>query len=340
MRGWRWFLPPGDHDHPGEDVPIDVAPAQDGRNAASGEIVALLPRGRDGRGARAFGHVVRRGEDEAHGFLHLVIGDFDDARGVREDGFQRGLVGHATREAVGDASAHRALDGFLVFEGPCVCRGFDGTHADDLRGKPQCFAGGDRAADAAAEPDGHVQDIDVRHGVQQFERIARDAPHEKRVEGRDHVQSVRLGQGHGVFACCLEVLAVLHELRAERAHGVVLLAAVAYGDHDRGRDLVLAGGKGDRLPVVAARRADHALRLRAIREFVEVHQAAAQLERADRRVVLVLEPDLGAQARCERRPQVLRRGLHVAVDEVGGFLELVEGGEAHGTGTGKSGAVV
>jgi len=55
------------------------------------------------------------------------------------------------------------------------------------------------------------------------------------------------------------------------------------------------GGIGDTLAVIAGRRGDDAadLRLRPA-QIVEIHHAAAHLEGADRGVVLVLDPNLGA----------------------------------------------
>ena len=77
------------------------------------------------------------------------------------------------------------------------------------------------------------------------------------------------------------------------------------------------------LPVVAARRRDDARHLRALApQAVDVDQPAADLEGAGRRVVLVLDPDLGAERLREQRPGVLRRRRHAAVHELARVVEI------------------
>ena len=74
--------------------------------------------------------------------------------------------------------------------------------------------------------------------------------------------------------------------------------------------------------MVAAGRADHAAHMRplALQAF-HVDQPAAHLEGAGRRVVLVLHPDLGAAARRQQRPGVVRRRREGGVHQTGGSLE-------------------
>ena len=109
------------------------------------------------------------------------------------------------------------------------------------------------------------------------------------------MQPVALGQGDGVLIGGLEIVARFDEARAERRHRPVLLDAVAVRHDDRRAKAQTRCGKGDALPVIAAGRRHHAadLRLRAP-DLVEIDEAAAQLEGADRGVVLVLDPQLGA----------------------------------------------
>jgi hypothetical protein len=67
----------------------------------------------------------------------------------------------------------------------------------------------------------------------------------------------------------------------------------------------------ERLAVIAARRADHAVDMRPLAlEPVEIDEPAAHLEGADRRVVLVLDHDFCADAGGEQRPNKLRRFRH------------------------------
>ena len=82
------------------------------------------------------------------------------------------------------------------------------------------------------------------------------------------------------------------------------------GDH---AEAIAAGGEGDRLPVITAGRADHALRLRLrAAEVIEVHETTAHLEGAERGVILVFRPELDAGALLEERPAELWRGSHAA----------------------------
>ena len=70
-------------------------------------------------------------------------------------------------------------------------------------------------------------------------------------------------------------------------------------------------GERERLAVIAAGRADDAddVGPRAL-EPVHIDEPAAHLEGAGRRVVLVLDHDLGAGRRGELRPRELRRRRH------------------------------
>src|SRR5262245_63210730 len=110
------------------------------------------------------------------------------------------------------------------------------------------------------------------------------------MKGSDHVKPAVLRKGPRVLERGLEVVPVLDQLGTERAHRSVLLHAVAMGHDDRRADSVLAGAESDGLPVVASRCRHDALVYFQLRK---IHEAAAQLESADRRVVLVLQPHLG-----------------------------------------------
>ena len=82
--------------------------------------------------------------------------------------------------------------------------------------------------------------------------------------------------------------------------------------------------------MVAARGRDDARDLGTLApEAIEVDQAAAHLEGAGGRVVLVLDPDLDgllalADGLDEHRPDVLRRGREVVADERLGASQVVE----------------
>ena len=116
------------------------------------------------------------------------------------------------------------------------------------------------------------------------------------------------GEPHRLLARGLEVLPVLDELRSERPHGGVLLPRIAVRHDDRDREAETPPGEGEALAVIAARRRDEALGRRlAAHERVDIGQAAAHLEGARRLMVLVLDDDLGAEARRKQRPGEGRR---------------------------------
>lgn len=126
----------------------------------------------------------------------------------------------------------------------------------------------------------------------------------------------------------LEVLAVHDELDAQCAHRRVLVFAVAVRHHDHGAESKPARRESDGLPVIAARRTDHArYRRSAARERLEVHQSATHLERARRREVLVLGPDVCADGVTELWPPDARRGQHRLVDHGGRLVEDAQRGQ-------------
>ena len=154
-----------------------------------------------------------------------------------------------------------------------------GHHADDAGLQAQRVARGDQAADARTHTDRHVDFVKVGQRGEQLQAVAGDPGHQPGMERRNQVQAFVPGALGGVFAGGLEVLAMLDQLRAEAAHRRVLLAAVAVRHDDDRLDAVAARREGHRLAVVAAGGADHAGRpLTLVRQVVEIHQAAAQLE--------------------------------------------------------------
>ena len=106
--------------------------------------------------------------------------------------------------------------------------------------------------------------------------------------------AVLAGELLAVLSGGVEVPPVHDHLRSERAHRGELDRVGVLGDTDARGDAEQPRGEGDRLPVIARRRSDQpapALLLAELRHEVD---AAADLERSHRLVVLVLHPDLGA----------------------------------------------
>ena len=141
------------------------------------------------------------------------------------------------------------------------------------------------------------------------------------------MQPLRAGKRVGVLEGILEVLPMHDQIGAEGPHGGVLLTAVALGYHDRDPLAGLPGGIGDGLAVIAARRRHHASGF----ALGHVGQPAANLERADGCMVLVLDPDLGSGAFGEQRPDPLRGRGEGAIDQFGRRLDFRLSGQCHGS---------
>jgi hypothetical protein len=204
-------------------------------------------------------------------------------------------------------------------------------HADDACPGRQRVARGGAGVDAGALADRHIDDVEIRRGGEQLCPVGGDTAHEIGVERRHVVQPLRLSEFAGVLARRLEVLAVFHQFGAERAHRGVLLARIALRHHHHATQPAALRGKRHRLAVVAAGGADHAEAPGIARQPLEVDDAAAHLEGAHRRVVLVLDPGLGAERGGQLRPRVLRGGRHGGIDEAGGILDGGKIGQArHG----------
>ena len=130
------------------------------------------------------------------------------------------------------------------------------------------------------------------------------------------MQLLPLGELGRVLVGGLEIVPGFDELRAESLHRAVLADVVAVRHDDRRRRGRAAPRQGDALPVIAGRRGDHPAQLRlGAPDRVEIDEPAADLEGADRRVVLVLDPQLGADPRRQQRPAILRGRRHGPMDE-------------------------
>jgi hypothetical protein len=126
----------------------------------------------------------------------------------------------------------------------------------------------------------------------------------------------------------LEVFAMFEQLRAQRAHGAVLFDAVPVRDDDRCGQSQPARGECHGLPVVAPRGRDHAARLGLPGgEASQVVHQPADLEGAERGVVVMFHPEFAARAGVEERPTELRRGRHHALDLGGDGFDLGESGQ-------------
>src|SRR5581483_3831440 len=94
----------------------------------------------------------------------------------------------------------------------------------------------------------------------------------------------------------LEILAMLDQLGAEGAHRAVLLDRIAARHIDHRRHAMTVCGERKTLAVVTARGGNDAghIRLLALQPL-QINETAADLEGADRRVVLMLDHDMRAE---------------------------------------------
>ena len=134
----------------------------------------------------------------------------------------------------------------------------------------------------------------------------------------DHVEPAFVGKPDRRRARFVEIGARLDKLGSKRPYGRVLLDGISFGDHHSCRDTFAPRRERDRLPVIAARRGDDAIGLPALFPQTHVHEPAADLEGADGRVVLMLDPSLASDFGAEQGPDILRCRRHRPIDDATG----------------------
>ncbi len=133
------------------------------------------------------------------------------------------------------------------------------------------------------------------------------------MERRHHQEPALFGNLHRHVPRLVEIPAALDQLRAEGAHGSVLLGGIAFRHDDCRRDAGAARRIGNALTVIAARCADEAFGpLARFQKGVDIDKPAADLERACGRMVFMLDHGEGAGALGKQRPRILRRRRHDA----------------------------
>jgi hypothetical protein len=186
-------------------------------------------------------------------------------------------------------------------------------HADDLGRAAQEVAHADRPADARPHADRDIDRVQISHGLEQLQRIGRNALHEVAMERRNVVQISFGCDARARDASLVEVLSELDDGRAEGAHGGVLIRRIAMRDVDRRRNPVTGGGKRDRLSVIAACCRDDVNALARPLQRVHVDDAATHLEGTRGRMVLVLHPHFASDKLGETRPGILGRRRNRAI---------------------------
>jgi hypothetical protein len=123
----------------------------------------------------------------------------------------------------------------------------------------------------------------------------------------------------------LEIVSAFDELHPQGSHGCILRLTVAMGNDNRSGYSHPGSRKPNRLTVIAAGGGDHASQIRfRSTQAIEVDHPATDLERSDRRVVLVFDPDRTPTPLVEKRPALLRRRRHGRIDDLRGLLEICQ----------------
>ena len=173
------------------------------------------------------------------------------------------------------------------------------------------------------------------HQHQPRTRIASTMEHHPRPARHKPAAAAALRQSHNdfihsVLAGSLEIVAVFDQRHAQCAHRGVFLQRIAVRHDDGAGHAVGARGPANALAMIAPRGADDfAGESAGLCQLLEIGQPAADLEGAHRRVVLVLDPAVGAQSFAQQRPAVLRRGLEFAVDDARASFDVGQGGQFH-----------
>ena len=145
------------------------------------------------------------------------------------------------------------------------------------------------------------------------------------VAGVDHPAAPLPGQVVAVHPRLVEVASVQDHLGAEAAHGGDLHRVRSFGRADRRVHAEQPGRVGDRLPMVPGRGAEHTRLALGPAELRDQVHSAADLERADRLMVLVLDEDLRPEQLVEQWVREERGRSQVGRDPAAGLEHVGEG---------------
>ena len=171
-------------------------------------------------------------------------------------------------------------------------------------------AGAGADARTLADRDEHHVGGITRAGLEELHPVAGHAAHQVAVQARHEVQATFGGKLRRMLARLLEVLAMLDQRGTERAHRGVLLdrvrRAARRSSPQRRDSRPRSAIDWPWLPRVALITPSRPASRRS--ELVQVDRTAAQLERTDTGVVLVLDPRASAEPGVDQRPAQRRRG--------------------------------
>src|SRR5205823_3712696 len=210
------------------------------------------------------------------------------------------LEGGPRRHALGDGG-HSISDKPPLLPGSVGGRRFGGLDPNDLDLGINGLGRDTGARRAAAAADRHDDDLYIRLLFHDFQRLGRDAGDQVRLVPRVDVSvAVLRGQPLTMFASLIEVLAVANDLRAKPADRFDLDRVRAFGYADDRPNSEESRGIGDRLSVVSGGGSDDTAASLVVGQLRHQIDPAADLEGADRLVVLVFDPGLRANQLVER----------------------------------------
>src|SRR5690242_17405479 len=112
------------------------------------------------------------------------------------------------------------------------------------------------------------------------------------------MQLLLIGQRRSMLVRLLEIVAKLDEISAKRSHRGILLRTVAVWNHNDRTQTHTLCGKSDALAVIATRGGNYSIqRWVTASKFLDINESAANFERAQRRMIFVLYPDIRTDAR-------------------------------------------
>jgi len=139
------------------------------------------------------------------------------------------------------------------------------------------------------------------------------------------MQLLLICQRRSVLVRLLEIIAKLDEISAKRSHRGILLRAVTVWNHDDGPQTRTFCRKSDALAMIATRGGDYSTQRRlTAAQTLHINKSAAYFERAQRRMILVLYPDIRADSRGQQRPVDLRRRRDRPVYDLRGGFDFLQ----------------
>jgi hypothetical protein len=312
----------------GEQVRVDIAAAQNGRDLPALESRRVGEHRREPRRAGALDHRLFDSGQHRHRTLELALGDehhvageiLENARGqlaglLDRDAFGQGVAAQGQMAAL-DRAFHRRVE-----------LGLDADHGDVGLDRP----GGDRhARHQPAAADRHDDRVEVGRILEHLEPDRAGAGDDLRVVERmdEHEalferQLARLGVG------VVKHVAVQHDGRAV-ARGLGDFHGRRRLGHDDGRrDAEPLGMISDGLRMVAGRSRDHAARALLGRQLKQFVERAAFLVGGGELQILELEPDFGADELRQRAANQHRRADDGSLDALGRGADVVDGWRLH-----------